>query len=347
MTTLKPLAIHSCLRAFLALPALTLLVACSGGGGGTASPVIPPTPVTDVYVAGTQNIGGMDIATYWLNGKPVKLGDDTVSTQASAITVSDGNVYVAGVRRETSGDIAQYWVNGKAVPVGLGSATGIAVSGSDVYVVGGVSEQGIGLAKLWKNGMGSTLAVPDGQAVATGIALAGSDIVIPGYTYSNNSYFATCWKNGQHSFLSGGQGMALSATAKGSEVALGGMTWRGDPAQMFVTVWKSDLSAHDLFAFNGYQASVPSVAILGDKVLAAGTILIDSNTTKGFFWDGSTQQDVGSSIRGMALAGSDVYLVGHDAVLTPTVWKNGHPTPLPLLDGAKAAYPAAICTYVH
>ena len=330
--------------ALLALPALALLVACGGGGSGTSA---PPAPVTDVYVAGTQSIGGKDVATYWLNGKPFKLGDDTVRTQASAITVSDGNVYVAGTCLADSGSIAQYWVNGKAVPVGLGSATGIAVSGGDVYVVGGVSQQGTALAKLWKNGMGTTLEVPDGNAGATGVALSGSDVIVSGYTNANSILYATCWKNGQHSFLSGGQGQAFCASAQGSEVLLGGMTWRGNPVQRFVTVWKSDLSAHDLFTLNEYVALVSSVATSGDKILAAGTLWIDSNTTKGFFWDGSAKQEIGSRIQGMALAGSDVYLVGYDVAQTPTVWKNGQPTPLALLDGAQAAYPSAICVYMH
>ncbi|HNX95365.1 MAG TPA: hypothetical protein PKL14_09405 [Holophaga sp.] len=342
--------------------AFALLSACGGGSGSApqatvSTPATPSTPttVTDVYVAGYQWGTGMDnTAVYWKNGRPVKL-DPGVSGGfgATAITVSKGDVYVVGNQFGNNPNAALYWKNGTPVPLSAsGRANAIAVSSTgDVYVVG---DDATG-AKLWKNGIGTKLNVtsmtPLKSAIATGIALVGQDVYVSGAVTKEGSMDnaqAIYWKNGQDTLLgTANLSCASCIITVGSEIRMGGFTYQTGASSVDIVTWRPDGSEQKLF-------STPSISIVkglwvqGGKTLAAGTIGSDGNTCNGFFWDGSTQSDIGASISGVAVSGSDIYLTG-SALLTnvPTLWKNNAPTTLPLLSGASHGNVSALCVDTH
>ena len=68
----------------------------------------------DVYVAGVEVEGPVNLTMYWKNGNPVKLTDGSTWAEAKSITVSGNDVYVAGFED----GVAKYWKNGSSVILG-------------------------------------------------------------------------------------------------------------------------------------------------------------------------------------------------------------------------------------
>jgi len=129
---------------------------------------------SDVYVAGNTcqpNTGpGCSQATYWENGTPVVLTNQT-NTGAVSVAVSGSDVYVAGVSISGSFDIADLWTNGTLTQLSTeySAANGVVVSGSDVYVGGANTAGGKDVAGYWKDGVFT--AVTDGTYFAAGFAI--------------------------------------------------------------------------------------------------------------------------------------------------------------------------------
>lgn len=138
-----------------------------------------------VYVAGFERIGNFNVATYWKDGKAVRLADAPVDTQANSITFADGDMYIAGSAGSASlGGV--YWKNNEeAVILNTDSwarASSIAVSGSDVYVAGSKEgDEGQEVATCWKNGEAITLTEDSNDSFAKSIATSGANVYIAGY----------------------------------------------------------------------------------------------------------------------------------------------------------------------
>jgi hypothetical protein len=131
----------------------------------------------DIYVAGNtcqeNQPPGCDMATYWKNGTPVVLTNQT-PTAASSIFVSGADVYVAGNDLTGNGTaIADLWKDGTLTQLsggGYTAANQVVVSGTDVYVAGaGINGQGQEVAGYWKNGV--FVPVTDGTHFASGFAM--------------------------------------------------------------------------------------------------------------------------------------------------------------------------------
>lgn len=164
------------------------------------------TSGNDVYIAGVGYApdSSSSSATYWKNGKSVKL-DNAVHGGAEAIAVSNDDVYVGGYTftyLPGARTIATYWKNGMAVPVADGSkftsVKSIAVAGNDVHAVGYVIKDSTSgnIGVYWKNGVETPLTggeksfnlhvkVSDGD-----VYISGNDEISPG------RYRAKYWKNG-------------------------------------------------------------------------------------------------------------------------------------------------------
>lgn len=164
------------------------------------------TSENNVYIAGAAYApdSSSASATYWKNGKSVKL-DNAVHGEARAIAVSHDDVYVGGYTftyLPGARTIATYWKNGMAIPLADGSkhtqVTSIAVSGKDVhavgYQVGDSTSKNIG--KYWKNGVETPLT---GGAMSSDfrVKVSGGDVYISGNDeVSPGRYQAKYWKNG-------------------------------------------------------------------------------------------------------------------------------------------------------
>ena len=157
---------------------------------------------TDVYLAGTQNIGGEDIVTSWKNGVATNFPDEgSTQSQPFSMAASGADIYEAG---EIGGLTAAYWKNGVAVKLTDGSqyarAFGIYISGSDVYVAGFDA----GAAVYWKNGKEVVLTDSTLNSQANSIYASGTDVYVVG-NYGNTAEF---WKNGKAIALTDGKYLA-------------------------------------------------------------------------------------------------------------------------------------------
>lgn len=151
----------------------------------------------DVYISGYQvDENGDYQATYWKNGKAVKLASANPGAEANGIAVSGTNVYVAGKAKDKEGiEIAVYWKNGKETLLANGtSAQAISLSGNDVYIAGFErNAELINIMVSWKNGQPSRLTDGKESAGIYAMAVSGQDVYLVGYREGNPTY----WKNGK------------------------------------------------------------------------------------------------------------------------------------------------------
>ncbi|HVW16317.1 MAG TPA: hypothetical protein VHB54_20965 [Mucilaginibacter sp.] len=165
-----------------------------------------------VYMAGSKlvAIGSkppyrlVNVATYWINGKPVRLVSDTThDSSASKIAVYSNNIYVIGSTHNDSIPQPVLWKNGLAEPLTFsspavgGQATAIALSGNDIYIAGNAyTKDYYGMAVYWKNGQQVALSEPNSTTTVNAIAVNGSDVYVAGQISNYVTAIATYWKNG-------------------------------------------------------------------------------------------------------------------------------------------------------
>lgn len=164
------------------------------------------TSGNDVYIAGVGYApdSSSTSATYWKNGKSVKL-DNAVHGGAEAIAMSNNDVYIGGYTftyLPGARTIATYWKNGIAIPLGDGSkftsVKSIAVAGNDVHAVGYVVDDSTSnyIGRYWKNGVETPLTGGE-KSSNFHVKVSGGDVYITGNDeISPGRYRAKYWKNG-------------------------------------------------------------------------------------------------------------------------------------------------------
>jgi hypothetical protein len=176
---------------------------CSDAAGVSVS-------ANDVYVAGTEEIDGILVATLWKNGEATRLGDGSIDSAAYSLFVSGADVYVSGVEDTPSGEgepFAVLWKNGAKTILGASSyATSVHVSGNsdhkDVFVAGYevhvVATTTSFRAVLWENGVKRVLPHMDRAAAQPmSVTAAGGDVYVAGLllAWSRWGWLAAVWKN--------------------------------------------------------------------------------------------------------------------------------------------------------
>lgn len=120
---------------------------------------------SDIYTAGYESNGTIDIAKFW-KGTTATNVNTTTSSQINAIAILNNEVYMAGrAYNASSKTVAKYWKATSQAVTGLdltdgvdnAEANGIFVLGTDVYIVG-YDSKGNSTAKYWKNGTATNLA---------------------------------------------------------------------------------------------------------------------------------------------------------------------------------------------
>lgn len=284
----------------------------------------PKTPV--VYIAGTTQTGTKTLATYWKDGTPTVLSSGVNNEVGLGIYVSGTDVYVCGYETSTS-TLAKYWKNGVAVPLTDGSnfaqAYSIFVSGNDVYVSGyEFSPGGIAIAKYWKNGIGVPLTDGTKPSNAMAIFVSGSDVYVAGH---ENYTTAKFWKNGISTTLTD-SGYATSIAVAGTDVYIGGQQSVGG---VYVPKYWKNGTAVEL-PHSNVATYVFGIAVSGADVHTAGATLQAAKA-----WKNTTAVNLTASVgtlkssgNGIGIAGSDVYIVGHQQTASKYIasyWKNGQP----------------------
>jgi len=309
---------------------------------------------TFIYVVGHYvNTGGIKIATLWENGIATKISDSKKDSSAYAITVSGSDIYIAG---ENDG-VGTVWKNGVAAgsytnySVSLTAVRRIAVVGSDVYISG--------KDYLLKNGISQPLSV-NGNNTTNIIALTAdsSDVYLlfkMNNPSGNPQDYYYLWKNGTityHTLPPINDSLYISSSVRGtvanamtvvsSNIYIAGRELRDDLVRNG-GVWKNLVGTR-----YARGDSIPvAIVISGSDVYIAAN---DSKDVGGVWKNGvktsltSLEGDRGLTINGMAVAGSDVYVIGTvkntGNKTLAMLWKNGIGTAL--TDGLTDAVANAI-----
>ncbi len=303
---------------------------------------------------------------------PLSVPSGMTASVANAIVVSGGNVYVAGTVSNSTSQSAVYWVNGTVTtlspPSGMANsnsaAAAIAVSGGNVYVAGWASSSaGIRAAVLWVNGTATTLSPPSGMANcgAAAIAVSGGDVYVVGTAWSSNiDERAAYWVNGAATLLPMPGGLTVDYYANGivvsgGDVYVSGYTDSGMGNNTAVSWansgWATTLPLPSGWMLEGYKAN--GITVSGSDVDVAGGGVNNVGSTTAAYWVNGTATTLpmpstmpnsfaGSYANGIAISGSDVYVVGY-AGQTAAYWVNdGAGTPLPMPSGAYKSWANAI-----
>lgn len=225
---------------------------------------------TDVYLAGDEAAGAIvfdnarePLATYWKNGKRVRLSNSP--STATAIFVDGDDVFVAG----TVNNKPVYWKNNVIYHLpfsGLSSLTemrpcDIMVSGNDVHIVGNNGFYGQNAESIyWKNGVAVGLSKESEYSgvFANTIYIRGSDVYIAGA----DGYRAKYWKNGTGTYLDppdvpGAWGLAIYVSDKGDIYVAGQDKY-----------WKNGVIFNKFEGATNYRGGF---AVLNDDVYILGT----------------------------------------------------------------------------
>ena len=301
---------------------------------------------------------------------PLSVPSGMTASAANAIVVSGGNVYVAGTVSNSTSESAVYWVNGTvrtlSPPSGMATsaAAAIAVSGGNVYVAGWASSSaGITAAVLWMNGTATTLSPPSGMANcgASAIAISGGDVYVVGTAWSSDiEIWAAYWVNGAATLLPRPGGLTVNYYAdgivvSGGDVYVSGYTDFGNGSGTAVSWansgWATTLPLPSSWMLEDYKAN--GITVSGSDVYAAGGGVNNVGSTTATYWVNDTptilpmpstmpNSFAGSYADGIAISGSDVYVVGY-AGQTAAYWVNdGEGTLLPMPSGAHKSLANAI-----
>jgi FKBP-type peptidyl-prolyl cis-trans isomerase len=295
----------------------------------------------DVYVAGgCVNSAGNYTAMYYKNGQPGIPLMNAERGSATAITVAGTDVYVAG---DLDGK-AVYWKNGQlmslpSTALSPASAFSIAVSGNDVYVAGngfkpfhdryGNKMRDQMQPRYWKNGQEILLPQPpgpngyEGEASVSTIHIVDNDV----YVIGRYGYMPVYWKNGQlmEAISNDLQRVMAITMFNGEAYAVGARNKQA-------AYWKNGQTK----VLTTEESLATAVAVSGNDVYVAGVVGDNAknfypgygNPGVGKYWkNGQPIELTGAESvypTGIAVAGSDVYIVGIDSRNAAyTLLKNG------------------------
>lgn len=305
--------------------------------------------IPDVFVAGYQNTGAFELATYWKNGNPV-----TLSTNQSALSsmfINGNDVFAAGYERINNLKLANYWKNGIKTTVGVNesAANAISVIGNDVYLGGWEIINGFDLPRFWKNGVGTTIYFTDavlstvitGNGSCTGVYASGSNVYAVGSARTSQGTFMP-WEctngvipgnivpnNYKHSF-------ANAVCINGNDKYVAGCQNNPTTGLAMATVWKNGVST-TLTTGDTSVAVATAVYVAGSDVYVAGYDQEDyyhGGAAFAKYWKNGVPVKLStapSNATGIMVFGNDVYVSGWEdngPIRIAKYWKNGVPVAL-------------------
>lgn len=242
---------------------------------------------TDVYVAGSETIGGgiNSIARIWKNGVGSTLAN---GAEAYSIYVSRSDVYTCGIGSNGSTTRAIVWKNGITTFLTNGTndafASSVFVSGTDVYV-GGYERSGTkDVAKIWKNGVATSLSNGINDNYINSIYVFGTNVYAVGAEYNGTIYNAKVWKNGVASILpSGSYANSIYVSVDGNVYIGGGESIPGNNDRGIL--WKNNILTQNP---SSYGNEVHSVFVNGTDIYLANATYVANQGILATLWKNST-----------------------------------------------------------
>ena len=332
-------------------PAATITVSAGQMNTKTITATQMAPTEYDVYVTGyyeTQDF--KQFACYWKNGILTKLSvpDETVSSQCTAISVSDGSVYMAG-------DIESrgcYWKDGQRVDLpspGSGPYPAHSVACDNGTVYAGSQEF------YWSD---NTIRKAPGLFIAKDMAVSDGTVYMVGQLNlsvgSYNSSMAYYWKGGSaiqlNDPVTSKDSDATCVCASGGSFYAGGYYSSRDTK--YACYWK-DAVCTTLDSPQGMNiCSVGGICVANGKVYAAGICENDTSSTACYWEDGQHKElelpsdAYNAAVSGIAVSGGRICIAGQYQDQTndtrACVWIGGKRTDLPKGAEVKNAYVSGI-----
>jgi hypothetical protein len=252
---------------------------------------------SDVYVVGDISVQipnsyiVTDIATYWKNGAPHKLGQGTIS----AIATKGKDVYMVGTSFGFGDDKMAIWKNGVLDTLGNGEISSIAIDGDDIYMAGfqtmtvqvGDTWQKTNVAVYWKNGK----------------------LIY----FNNNEYYP--------------ETMATKIFVKNGDAYIAGFRRYQTETPLF---WKNRDSVTLSSRLSQLPGNAYGIFAADDTVYAAGLAYASTHNAftsfEAVYWQNGTIHHLShvgerSLATDINIINNDVYIAGEDDY--PVYWKNG------------------------
>lgn len=202
----------------------------------------------------------------------------------------------------------------------------------DVYVVGHQTIDNIQHATLWKNGVPTLLNNTVNESDAKSVFVTGNDVYVCGYEVINSIRVAKYWKNGSETTLSDPALYAdtYEIAVSGNDVYVVGSRTLVLHGADVATVWKNGVATSLPSTNNTYDARATGVVLLGTDVHICGDEATDTNTEIRMvkYWKNGVGTNIttGSYLTAasdIAIAASDVYILGKVGYGQSRYWKNG------------------------
>ena len=315
--------------------------------GSIAGPTF--TYIPDIFVVGSELIGGRSVGKCWKNGVAVLTSDPLKNNFFDAVKVVGNDIHVIGWEIKPAGNfVATYWKNATATPLyditKYSSATALDVMGNDVYIVGQISTPIAVTGMYWKNGVATMLTDGKYNTFIRDITVVGSDVYITGDYATPTGYFsAAYWKNGNAVVLTDGKtqnGTTAAIYIVDNDVYVAGSE-SNSSLKYVAKYWKN---GKEIILTNGTQSAFASaLKVVDDDVYVAGYEDNSAGKSVVKYWKNGNETILTDGSRNaiatdIAVVGDDVYVIGvesNGSVNVAKYWKNG--TPIFLTDGANAS----------
>lgn len=270
----------------------------------------------DIYAYGSVD----GVATYWKNGQPVTLGENSNSYIYDA-AISGSTIYFVGRDKR-----AVYWENDIRHELDGTTAFSVQVDGSNVYIAGeaGTSTPYTYVAVYWKNGEPVVLGGSVGENVgAEGLAIDNGDIHVVGaeIDFAENpedtEQRALYWKNGVLQPMDVGTAMSrfLDVVVSAGDVYIMGAV-QEDNGTTVPKFWK-----------NGEPTALaPAGGWVWDMCAHDGDIYIAGRTPgQGWYWKNGEPVAVdGNDCGSVTVVDGDVFVTAYqNATNASKLLKNG------------------------
>lgn len=293
-------------------------------------------PPKKVYIGGTiENSGRVGVAHYWIDSSIYSFNSTgSTYTYVMDMAVSNQNVYLLTEVSLASGDFYRVYKNSTLL-YELNSDTcdirAIAVSGNDVYIAGSqYSPNTVPYyrAAVWKNGGllfrdNSSLGTEVRNIVVNGntVAYCGRDINL-----SNNVSNGRYWVNGSATTLTDCFEL-YSIDLSGSDVYTCGITNGSFEPAYWKNTAKTNLQG-------GNSTNLSEIKVVGSDIYIAGSAFVNAMRVPRLWKNAqpttlNTPYNLGGNAFGLAVDGSDVYVVGQathtqsNSSQVAVFWKNG------------------------
>ena len=287
--------------------------------GSIAGPTF--TYVPDIFVVGSELVGGRSIGKCWKNGVVVLTSDPLKNNSFYAVNVVGKDIHVIGGEIKPAGNfVATYWKNSTATPLyditKYSSATALDVIGNDVYVAGQINTPAAVTGAYWKNGVPTMLTDGKFNTFISDIAVVGSDVYVTGDYATPTGYFsAAYWKNGNAVVLTDGinrNGRTTAIHIVGNDVYVAG----SESNSSLKYVAKSWKNGRETILTNGTQnAYASALTVVDDDVYVAGYEDNSAGRSVVKYWKNGNETILTDGSRNavatdIAVIGDDVYVIG-------------------------------------